>query len=69
MRFAQESKDSVLGEKRQCSRDLSQNALAVLRARYLKKDEAGTVIETPDELFRRVATAVASTEKIYSRPE
>ena len=34
---------------------LSDNALIVLEKRYLRKDESGAVIETPEELFFRVA--------------
>jgi ribonucleoside-diphosphate reductase alpha chain len=42
---------------------LSDNALQVLEARYLKRDpETGQVSETPESLFRRVARAVASAE-------
>ncbi|AZH23936.1 adenosylcobalamin-dependent ribonucleoside-diphosphate reductase [Haloplanus aerogenes] len=41
---------------------LDEVARTVLRERYLRQDEAGTVIETPDELFRRVADAVAAAE-------
>jgi ribonucleoside-diphosphate reductase alpha chain len=37
-------------------------ALRVLRARYLRRDATGTVIETPEELVRRVARAVADAE-------
>lgn len=44
---------------------LSQNALTVLEKRYLKKDSEGRVIETPEEMFRRVARHVASAELIY----
>lgn len=40
---------------------LTQNALAVLRARYLAR-EGGVVVETPEQLFRRVADHVASVE-------
>ncbi len=47
--------------------DLSPNALEVLRARYLRKDEQGRVIETPAEMFRRVAEHVASVEASYGR--
>ena len=36
---------------------LSENALKVLERRYLKKDEEGRVIETPEEMFLRVASA------------
>jgi len=45
--------------------ELSDNALTVLRARYLLKDESGKVIETPEEMFRRVARAIASAESLY----
>ncbi|RJQ21548.1 MAG: adenosylcobalamin-dependent ribonucleoside-diphosphate reductase [Nitrospiraceae bacterium] len=45
--------------------DLSENALKVLRTRYLLKDEQGNIRETPGEMFRRVARAVASAERIY----
>lgn len=38
---------------------LSVNAVRVLERRYLLKDEEGRVIETPAELFRRVAKAIA----------
>ncbi len=41
---------------------LSPNALRVLQARYLRRDGDGRVVETPDELFHRVARAVAQAE-------
>ena len=44
---------------------LTENALRVLERRYLKKDSQGQVIETPQEMFRRVARAVASAELVY----
>jgi ribonucleoside-diphosphate reductase alpha chain len=44
---------------------LSENALRVLEKRYLKKDKQGQVVETPKEMFRRVAQAIASAELIY----
>ncbi|MBA3460494.1 MAG: ribonucleotide reductase [Deltaproteobacteria bacterium] len=40
---------------------LTDNALAVLRARYLAR-ENGVVVETPDQLFRRVADHIAAAE-------
>lgn len=45
--------------------DLSPNQLKVLRNRYLLKDENGKVIETPSQLFRRVAKTLAKVEKDY----
>ena len=42
--------------------ELSPNALRVLEARYLRRDAARRVVETPAELFRRVARAVAQAE-------
>ncbi|HXX58313.1 MAG TPA: adenosylcobalamin-dependent ribonucleoside-diphosphate reductase [Thermodesulfovibrionales bacterium] len=45
--------------------ELTENALRVLRTRYLLKDEQGSVIETPHEMFRRIARAMASAERIY----
>lgn len=45
---------------------LSENAVQVLERRYLEKDKQGKVIETAEEMFRRVAGAIASAELIYS---
>lgn len=44
---------------------ISRNAVKVLEKRYLSKDLDGNVIETPDEMFRRVARAVAGADAIY----
>ena len=41
---------------------LTVNAIKVLERRYLLRDEDGKIIETPRELFRRVARAVAGVE-------
>jgi ribonucleoside-diphosphate reductase alpha chain len=45
---------------------LSTNALAVLKYRYLEKDDSGRVIETPEEMFRRVADATAEAERLFN---
>ena len=42
------------------------NALKVLERRYLLRDEEGKLIETPGELFHRVAHAIASVETRFS---
>ncbi|MFM8551905.1 MAG: adenosylcobalamin-dependent ribonucleoside-diphosphate reductase, partial [Nitrospiraceae bacterium] len=44
---------------------LSVNARAVLRRRYLTKNADGTPIETPAQLFRRVADDIATAEPLY----
>jgi ribonucleoside-diphosphate reductase alpha chain len=47
--------------------ELTGNALQVLEKRYLKKDKEGKVIETPEEMFRRVAHTIASSEAGYGK--
>ncbi len=44
---------------------LTRNSLEVLKRRYLKKDENGLVIESPEEMFRRVAHHVAMADILY----
>jgi ribonucleoside-diphosphate reductase alpha chain len=44
---------------------LSENAVTVLKRRYLRKDSQGKVIETPEKMFRRVAQHIAKAEKNY----
>jgi len=43
---------------------LTDNALAVLRARYLAR-ENGVAVETPEQLFRRVADHISAVEASY----
>lgn len=45
---------------------LSQNALRVLKKRYLAKNEKGEVIETPKDMFKRVARNIARADLIYN---
>lgn len=46
--------------------ELTQNALTVLARRYLMKDDQGAVVESPGELFRRVAANVAAADYHYN---
>lgn len=48
---------------------LSENALRVLEKRYLRKDVDGNVTESPEELFQRVASNVASAERLYGKAQ
>jgi ribonucleoside-diphosphate reductase alpha chain len=42
------------------------NALQVLEKRYLKKDKTGKAVETPEDMFHRVARTIAAAELIYN---
>ncbi len=55
----------VLREKLGIKPKLTVNALEVLRARYLLRNEKGSLTETPTLLFQRVAKAIAATDKTY----
>jgi ribonucleoside-diphosphate reductase alpha chain len=46
---------------------VSANAMVVLEKRYLMKDDNGNAVETPEELFFRVAENIASAEKIFDK--
>lgn len=48
---------------------LTENALRVLERRYLAKDKAGSIVESPEDLFRRVARAVAVADRNYGVTE
>jgi len=47
--------------------NLSENAIRVLKRRYLRKNRKGNVIETPEQMFRRVAAHIAKAEKEYGK--
>ncbi|MBW2708200.1 MAG: vitamin B12-dependent ribonucleotide reductase [Deltaproteobacteria bacterium] len=51
------------------SLDLSDNAVRVLERRYLKRDKEGRVIESPEQMFSRVAAYIAKAEKRYGGEE
>ena len=45
--------------------DISDNAKVVLEKRYLRKNRDGRIVETPEQMFRRVAAAMARPEPSY----
>src|SRR5574341_551080 len=45
--------------------DLSANAITVLERRYLVKDDEGQPVETPEDLFWRVARTIAAPDAAY----
>ncbi len=44
---------------------ITENATRVLRARYLRRDSLGQVVETPQQMFERVARAVSEAELLH----
>ncbi|MCK4457533.1 MAG: vitamin B12-dependent ribonucleotide reductase [Thermoplasmata archaeon] len=61
------SDDSIAqkGEEWTPVADLTGNAIAVLERRYLKKNDVGEVIETPQEMYVRVARNIAHADGLY----
>jgi ribonucleoside-diphosphate reductase alpha chain len=57
--------DTTLQDRESALGTLSENAMTVLKSRYLKKDENGRVVETPDEMFHRVARSIAKIDALY----
>ena len=49
--------------------NLSDNAIQVLERRYLKRDQDGQIIESPEDMFARVAHHIALAEKRYGGEE
>ncbi len=49
--------------------DLTPNAIKVLEKRYLKRDNEGKCIETPADMFHRVANTIASADLKYGKSQ
>ncbi len=49
--------------------NLTENAVKVLQRRYLKRNQKGELLETPNDMFLRVARNIASAEKNYGKDE
>jgi len=58
-----------IGRDRYTDAGFSENAVAVLKKRYLKKDERGESIEEPLDMFRRVAANIAEGELRFKEGE
>ncbi len=48
--------------------EFSSHAIQALEARYLRRDGERRIIETPHDLFTRVATAIADAERLMQKP-
>jgi len=45
--------------------NLTRNAITVLERRYLKRDQEGKVLETPADLFLRVAGTISAADRVF----
>jgi len=66
---ASESRQSNSGRGWELEPQITSNAKTVLERRYLRKDDRGKPIETPMQLFERVARAIASAERNYGKSD
>ncbi|MFA6078608.1 MAG: vitamin B12-dependent ribonucleotide reductase [Candidatus Omnitrophota bacterium] len=56
-----------MGNSENVNSRLSENAKKVLEKRYLKKDDSGSCVETPADMFRRVAKNIATADSYYGK--
>ncbi len=65
-----EQTESIIGKGNADERlNFSNNALEVLKRRYLLKDEDGNIKETPKQLIERIANNIALADKNYGASE
>ena len=62
-----EAKTAIIGQVTKAN--LSLNAVKLFHDKYLLRDDEGAVIENPDEMFDRVASAIAEVEENYTKDE
>jgi ribonucleoside-diphosphate reductase alpha chain len=60
-------KENILGAVDDSN--LSINGLLIAKSRYLQRDSAGNITETPKQMIYRVAKTVANAEKQYKKKE
>lgn len=58
-----------LGEKLNKELNLSENSIKVLEKRYLKRDKDGNCVETPADMFARVASSIAAADLQYKKSQ
>ncbi|MFH0749225.1 MAG: adenosylcobalamin-dependent ribonucleoside-diphosphate reductase [Candidatus Bathyarchaeota archaeon] len=46
---------------------LTVNSLEVLKTRYLLRNDEGEIVETPSQMFKRIATAIAKVDEEYGQ--
>ena len=56
---------TIIPDRREIEPKLNENSMRVLSARYLRRDVRGIVVETPHQMFERVARAVSEAELIF----
>jgi len=66
---AQSGRDQTAARGWELEPQITPNAKVVLERRYLKKDDAGKPVETPRQLFERVARAIAEAERNYGKSD
>ena len=63
----QSPKGTELRRRSTLKMGVTPNSRSVLEKRYLKKDNDGRIIETPEEMLWRVAATIASADMAYGR--
>ncbi|HEX5430055.1 MAG TPA: adenosylcobalamin-dependent ribonucleoside-diphosphate reductase [Patescibacteria group bacterium] len=54
-------------EEERINNSFSENALKMMKKRYLLRDEQGTILENPAQMLHRIAHALADVEKQYGK--
>jgi ribonucleotide reductase alpha subunit len=54
-------------EEERVNNSFSENALKMMKKRYLLRDEEGTILENPAQMLHRIAHALADVEKQYGK--
>lgn len=49
--------------------NFTENAIKVLESRYLRRDASGEIVESPEEMFQRVASSIAAAEQRFGGHE